>query len=113
MVRISCRTRSATSPPEPVNCGGEVADRVRQEMRTIYTTADVPGYLDAAAVRLLAEGRANFTRFGLGEDPLLTSGADTLIFAWRGDRILSTLAVALTGAGIDVAQDGVCLTMTG
>ena len=82
-------------------------------MLTIYTTADVPAYLDSAAVRLLAEGRTNFTRFGLGQDPLLASGAGTLIFAWRGDRILSTLAVALTGAGIDVAQDGVCLTMTG
>ena len=104
---------SGGRPPQFTGSGGEVADRVRQEMRTIYTTADVPAYLDATAVRLLAEGRANFTRFGLGEDPLLTSGADTLIFAWRGDRILSTLAVALTGAGIEVAPDGVCLTMTG
>ncbi|HEY5182973.1 MAG TPA: DEAD/DEAH box helicase [Dermatophilaceae bacterium] len=104
---------SGGRPPLFTGSGGEVADRVRQEMRTIYTTADVPAYLDATAARLLAEGRANFTRFSLGEDPLLTSGADTLIFAWRGDRILSTLAVALTGAGIDVAQDGVCLTMTG
>jgi len=104
---------SGGRPPLFTGSGGEVADRVRQEMRTIYTTADVPAYLDATAVRLLAEGRANFTRFGLGEDPLLTSGVDTLIFAWRGDRILSTLAAALTSAGIDVAQDGVCLTMTG
>src|SRR5665647_2351451 len=92
---------SGGRPPLFTGSGGEVADRVRQEMRTIYTTTDVPAYLDATAVRLLAEGRANFTRFGLGEDPLLTSGVDTLIFAWRGDRILSTLAVALTGAGID------------
>lgn len=104
---------SGGRPPSFNGTGGEVADRVRQEMRRIYTTADVPTYLDAPAVRLLAEGRTNFTRFGLGEDPLLTGGADTLIFPWRGDRILSTLAVALTGAGIDVAQDGVCLTMTG
>jgi ATP-dependent helicase Lhr and Lhr-like helicase len=104
---------SGGRPPLFTGSGGEVADRVRQEMRTVYTTTGVPAYLDAAAVRLLADGRANFTRFGLGEDPLLTSGVDTLIFAWRGDRILSTLAVALTGAGIDVAQDGVCLTMTG
>ena len=104
---------SGGRPPLFTGSGGEIADRVRQEMRTIYATTAVPAYLDAAAVRLLAEGRTNFTRFGLGQDPLLASGADTLIFAWRGDRILSTLAVALTGAGIDVAQDGVCLTMTG
>jgi ATP-dependent Lhr-like helicase len=104
---------SGGRPPLFTGSGGEIADRVRQEMATVYATTVVPAYLDSAAVRLLAEGRTNFTRFGLGRDPLLTSGEDTLIFAWRGDRILSTLAVALTGAGFDVAQDGVCLTMTG
>ncbi len=93
--------------------GGGVADRVRQEMLTIYQTADVPAYLDATAVRLLAEGRTNFTRFGLHSDPILSWGADTLIFPWRGDRIMSTLALVLTGSGVEVAQDGVCLTMTG
>lgn len=93
--------------------GGEVADRVRQEMRRIYTTADIPAYLDARAVRLLAEGRQNFARFCLATDPLLADGPNTLVFPWRGDRITSTLAVAMTGSGIDVSQDGVCLTMTG
>ena len=63
-------------------------------------------------MRLLAEGRANFARFGLGTNPVLEWGADTLIFPWRGDRVMSTLAVALTGAGTVTAQDGVCLTMT-
>jgi ATP-dependent Lhr-like helicase len=81
-------------------------------MLTVYTTSDVPAYLDAKAVRLLAEGRANFARFGLGSDPVLEWGADTLIFPWRGGRVMSTLAVALTAAGANAALDGVCLTMT-
>jgi ATP-dependent Lhr-like helicase len=93
--------------------GAKVADRVRQEMLAIYRSADVPAYLDANAVRLLVEGRTNFTRFGLHANPILAWGADTLIFPWRGDRSLSTLALALTGNGVEVAQDGVCLTMTG
>jgi len=104
---------SGGRPPLFVGGGPHVADRVRQEMRRIYMAADVPTYLDAQAVQLLAGGRANFARFGLGNDPLLVTGADTLVFPWRGDRIMSTLALALTGVGIDVAQDGVCLTMTG
>ena len=103
---------SGGRPPGFTGSGGEVADRVRQEMLTVYTTSDVPAYLDAKAVRLLAEGRANFARFGLGSDPVLEWGADTLIFPWRGGRVMSTLAVALTAAGANAALDGVCLTMT-
>jgi ATP-dependent helicase Lhr and Lhr-like helicase len=103
---------SGGRPPGFTGSGGQLADRVRQEMLTVFGTSDVPAYLDAKAVRLLAEGRANFARFGLGSDPVLEWGADTLVFPWRGDRVMSTLAVALTGAGTVTAQDGVCLTMT-
>jgi ATP-dependent Lhr-like helicase len=81
-------------------------------MRRVYLSADMPAYLDATAVRLLTEARNNFARYGLGADPVLNIGADTLIFPWRGDRVCSTLAVALTASGIEVAQDGVCLTMS-
>jgi ATP-dependent helicase Lhr and Lhr-like helicase len=107
-------TRSSGGrPPQFTGSGGEIADQVRREMLTVYTTSDVPRYLDAKAVQLLAEGRANFTRFGLDVSPTMAWGADTLIFPWRGDRIMSTLAAALTCAGVDVAQDGVCLTIAG
>jgi ATP-dependent Lhr-like helicase len=106
---------SGGRPPQFAGGGGEVADEVRQEMLRVYTTANVPAYLDRTAVALLAEGRANFARFGLGNDPLLPHGEDLMVFPWRGDRICATLAVALTAdgtTGSDVAQDGVCLTMT-
>jgi ATP-dependent helicase Lhr and Lhr-like helicase len=103
---------SGGRPPGFTGSGGQMADRVRQEMLTVFGTSDVPAYLDAKAVRLLAQGRANFARLGLGSDPVLEWGADTLVFPWRGDRVMSTLAVALTGAGTITAQDGVCLTMT-
>jgi len=103
---------SGGRPPDFFGYGGEVADRVRQEMLTIYSTADVPSYLNAPAARLLAEGRENFARFGLTDSSLLPWGNDTLIFPWRGDRIISTLAIALTNPRADVAQDGICLTMT-
>jgi len=99
--------------PKFTGSGGEIADRIRREMLAVYKTSSVPVYLNASAARLLAEGRANFARFGLDSDPVLEWGADTLIFPWRGDRIMSTLAVALTTTRVDVAPDGVCLTMTG
>lgn len=103
---------SGGRPPTFTGGGATVADRVRQEMRRVYLSAEVPAYLDATAVRLLTEARSNFARYGLGADPVLNVGADTLIFPWRGDRVCSTLAVALTASGIEVAQDGVCLTMS-
>ena len=102
---------SGGRPPGFTGSGGQVADQVRQDKPAVYTSSDVPAYLDAIAVRLLAEGRANFARFGLGSDPVLEWGADTLIFPWRGGRIMSTLAVALTGSGTHTALDGVCLNM--
>ena len=104
---------SGGRPPMFTGSGGQVADQVRQEMLRVYTASEVPAFLDATAVRLLADCRANFARFGLAANPLLEWGADTLIFPWRGDRIMSTLAAALTDAAVDVAQDEVCLTMTG
>jgi ATP-dependent helicase Lhr and Lhr-like helicase len=82
-------------------------------MLAIYRGADIPHYLDVNAVRLLNEGRTNFTRFGLQDNPILARGADTLVFPWRGDRVMSTLALALTGNHVDAAQDGVCLTIIG
>src|SRR4051812_7697333 len=103
---------SGGRPPTFAGAGAAVAERVRQEMRRGYRSADGPAYLDATAVQLLTDGRNNFARYGLGADPFLNIGADTLIFPWRGDRVCSTLAVALTAAGIEVAQDGVCLTMS-
>ena len=102
---------SGGRPPGFTGSGGEVADRVRQEMLTTYLTSDVPAYLDAAAARLLAEGRDNFLRFGLDVSRVLAWGGDTLIFPWSGDRIMSTLAAALTVAGVSTSQDGVCLNL--
>ena len=102
---------SGGRPPKFTGSGGEVADRVRQEMLSVYMSSNVPAYLDPSAARLLAEGRANFIRFGLDSHPVVQWGADTLIFPWRGDRIISTLATALTTTGVDVEPDGICLTM--
>ena len=109
---IELTRSSGGRPPVFTGSGGEIADRVRQEMLAMYRTSDVPAYLDAVAARLLAEARANFNRFGLAADHVLTWGGDTLIFPWCGDRIMSTLAAALTTADVETGQDGVCLTLT-
>lgn len=111
---IELERSSGGKPPTFTGDGGaQVADRVRQEMLALYCRDDVPAYLDAPAVRLLGQGRANFAAYGLADNRLLRSGSDTLLFGWMGDRIMGTLAVALTSAGGDVSNEGLCLTVTG
>jgi ATP-dependent helicase Lhr and Lhr-like helicase len=82
-------------------------------MLAVYQASDLPRFLDGTAARLLGEGRATFTALGLDSRRLLESGDDTIIFPWRGDRVVATLAVALAASGTPVTQDGLCLTVAG
>ncbi|MFI5706507.1 DEAD/DEAH box helicase [Kribbella sp. NPDC051620] len=108
--RIIELTRSSGGrPPMFSGGGGEVADLVRQRMRSIYESSDVPVYLNNEAQGLLDQARASYRRLGLDQHPIVAWGNDTLVFCWRGDRILNTLAVALNNAGLRVSLDGVAL----
>jgi len=89
--------------------GAPVHDRVRQEMLAVYRADDVPAFLDAEARDLLAEGRAHFERYDLADRRLIENGSGTLLFAWRGDRILDTLVVWLHSEGIQTSREGLAL----
>nr|WP_300011106.1 DEAD/DEAH box helicase [Pseudonocardia sp.] len=93
--------------------GAEVSDEVRRRMVRIYCGDDVPIYLDRVAQELLGEGRAAFARMRLAESPIVGWGKETLLFPFRGDRIVNTLAVVLAGHGLEVGQDGAALTVRG
>jgi ATP-dependent Lhr-like helicase len=100
-------------PPTFPGSGGEVADQVRLTMRALYQSEEVPRYLDATARTLLSEGREVFHRFGHAGQSIFGWGKETLLFPWRGDRIMNTLLVTLANQGLQVGQDGVCLTVKG
>jgi ATP-dependent Lhr-like helicase len=89
--------------------GAPVHDRVRQEMLDVYRSTDVPAFLDARGRDLLAEGRATFARCELDTTPLLPWAGGTLLFPWKGDRILDTLVLWLSLLGHGVAKEGVAL----
>lgn len=92
--------------------GGEgfgVEDRVREEMLNVYLDDTVPVYLDQGAEELLVEGRTHFHRFGLDERSILSSGEDSLLFVWKGDRVINTIAVLLAAQGIQVSKSGMTL----
>lgn len=108
---IELTAAEAGRPPVFPGCGGEIADEVRRTMRRLYGSTEVPRYLDAAARTLLAEGRAAFRESGHAATRIFASGPDAVLFPWRGDRIMNTLSVVLTGQGRRVGQDGLAITV--
>ncbi|MEU8076777.1 DEAD/DEAH box helicase [Catellatospora citrea] len=110
---IELTRSSGGRPPSFSGGGGEVADTVRQRMKQIYHSTEVPRYLDQVAQQLLDQGRSAFHRYHLDNEAILDWGNDTLLFPWRGDRIMNTLAATFTSHGLEVGQDGVALTVHG
>ncbi len=108
---IQLTAAEAGRPPVFPGVGGEIADEVRRAMRRLYRSSEVPRYLDATAQNLLAEGRAAFHAYGHATHRIFAWDSQTVLFPWRGDRIMNTLAVVLTAHGLDVGQDGLAITV--
>lgn len=108
---IELTAAEAGKPPVFPGTGGEIADEVRGAMFRLYRSAEVPRYLDPTARTLLAEGRAAFHAYGHATRRVFTHGRDTLVFPWRGDRIMNTLAAVLGAHGLSVGQDGLAITV--
>lgn len=94
------------TPRFPGTGAARVHDRVRAMMEELYLGDVVPPYLDEGGKRLLAEGRSMFAQLGLHERDVVGWGQRSVIFPWRGDRVLDTLRVALHHAGIETDRDG-------
>jgi ATP-dependent Lhr-like helicase len=98
-------------PPQFGGEGGFVHDRVREEMRAVLLSAEMPVYLDARARELLAEARGQFARLGLVEQGFVEDGNSTVWFPWIGDRVMNTLVVELMALGMGAMRDGVAITV--
>lgn len=96
-------------PPNFTGGGAEIADVIRRRMRSLLEGRGIPAYLDANGQRFLDEARSNYQRLRLDMTPIVHWGRDTIVFPWRGDRVMNTLAVLLAREGIDVSQEGVAL----
>jgi ATP-dependent helicase Lhr and Lhr-like helicase len=104
-------SKSAAGRVPKFKIGGNssIHDRVRQEMYRIYTSDDVPTFLDAIARDLLKEARVNFTRYSLNKTPILACGQHTLLFCWMGDTVMNTLMVQLQALGLSVGRGKISL----
>jgi ATP-dependent helicase Lhr and Lhr-like helicase len=96
--------------PSFIGAGGPmVHDRVREEMRRLYTSDTVPRYLDRTAKELVVEARAWFKRFDLDRRAFLAQGESIYLFPWAGDRVLGTLALLMSQEGLQISVGGFLL----
>lgn len=75
-------------------------DALVAEMRAVYLDDDVPPYLDEAAKRFLAEGRATFRTLELDRRSLVEDEGDLHVFLWRGSQANAVFGAALAMAGL-------------
>jgi len=97
--------------PRFTGSGADVHERVRQEMKTIYETTDLPTFLDPLARTLLQEGREAYRASRLTQVPLVEYDGRVAIFCWSGDRVLDTLLVQLRDRDLPVERDGVAIVV--
>ncbi|QUY43242.1 DEAD/DEAH box helicase [Acaryochloris marina] len=92
---------------------GFVHDQVRQTMREIYRSTDVPVYLDATAKKLLKEARQSFSDCGLDQESIVGEDEQVLLFPWRGSLIMNTLHMLLLDSGLKASQEGLAIKVKG
>jgi ATP-dependent Lhr-like helicase len=85
---------------------GNVHDRVRREMLAIYTSKDVPQYVDHVAADLLHEARENFARFALDRTNYIHSGEGAMYFPWYGSLAMNTLVRQLAARDVAASVEG-------
>ncbi len=86
------RTRGGT-PPLFKGKGGRVHTRVRQRMRELYLSSEVPTYMDNVAQRFLAEGRTNFRTRLFDQNVVVDLGNEVLLLTWLGDSANEALVM--------------------
>lgn len=106
---VTLEPAPAGRAPSFIGTGSDVHERVRQEMKTVYESVDVPPFLDPAAQELFREGREAFKRYKLDRVPFVAYGNDIVVFCWAGDRVLDTLVVQFRDLGLAVARDGLAI----
>jgi ATP-dependent Lhr-like helicase len=85
---------------------GDVHDRVRREMFAVYTSDDIPAYLDRQAADLLHEARENFTRYTLHRTSTIPCADGAIYFPWYGSLAMNTLVQQLAARDVPVSIEG-------
>ena len=93
-------------PPVFMGGFGRIHTRVRQRMRELLSSSEVPPYLDATARRFLAEGRENYAARSLPTEFVVDQGRELLILTWLGDSANEAIACLLLRRGFNATPAG-------
>lgn len=94
------------APPLFSGGAGRTHTRVRQRMRQLLESSDVPPYLDEVGRRFLSEGRACYSARGLGRAGWVDQGQEMLLLTWLGDSANEALACILQRRGFTATPGG-------
>lgn len=94
-----CVTRASGGVPPLFSGGaGRTHTRVRQRLRDLLRSQDVPAYLDPTAQKFLDEARQEYARLNLDNKVALDQGHEVLLLSW-GTRRTKRLPAFFFGAG--------------
>lgn len=94
------------APPLFSGGAGRTHTRVRQRMRELLESREVPAYFDETAKRFLAEARANYAARGLATEFVVNQGSEVLLLTWLGDAANEALACLLQRRGFTANAGG-------
>lgn len=101
----------AGRPPRFSGGAASVHGRVRQEMKAVFESAEIPAFLDSGARALLIEGRAAYKKYELARRPFVEYDSNVALFCWGGDRVHDTLVIQLRDRDLPVERDGVAIVV--
>lgn len=91
--------------------GQAVHRRVREEMRSILASQEIPTWLDKNARSLLQDARKQYLNLQLDRSRYTTEGNKVYIYLWEGDDLQSSLAALLSHQGLEAINQGICITV--
>lgn len=96
---IELRPSASGVPPKFGGGGALFHGKVRQEMRKLYLSEELPVYLNAGGRELLQEARSHFYSLGLNQKQVIQEGQSIFVFPWCSDKALLTLVLRFQQAG--------------
>lgn len=106
---VDLQPSPAGRPPRFSGGAADVHERIRQQMRSVFESTDVPPFIDAAAQKLLSQARAAYQRFNLERSPFVHYNDNIALFPWSGDRVTDTLLIQLADRELAVQRDGIAI----
>lgn len=100
-------TRTSGGVPPLFSGGvGRTHTRVRQKMRALLQSQEVPAFLDETAKKLLEEARDFYGRTGLAQTAVLDQGREVQLLTWLGDAANEAIACLLIRRGFTATPSG-------